>query len=268
MGSRKRALTFILLYNLYLVISTLYLVAMQFHIITIFPDSFKSYINTSVLRHAQAEGKIKIKFYNPRDFTADRRKTVDDRPYGGGSGMILMAEPILKAVDSIKSKLKDKKLKIVVLSAKGKYFNQPMAYRWSGKYDHLILITGRYEGIDERIKKILKVEEISIGPYVLTDGELPAMVIVSAVARLWPGVIKWGSLEEESHWLELISEEKKLERGRLLEYPHYTRPEVIVWKGKKYKVPKVLLSGHHGKIKEWRKKKMMDTRMATNLSHL
>lgn len=222
-----------------------------FHIISLFPDSF-SYLNQSILGRAAKNGKIKIKIYNLRDFTHDKHRTTDDKPYGGGAGMVLKAEPILRAVQAITSKLKNQKSKVVILSAKGKQFNQKTAYGWANNYKHIIFIAGRYEGIDERVKIVLRVEEISIGPYVLTDGEVAGMVLVSAVARLIPGVIKFESLEEESHFNLLLKEEAS---GTGLEYPHYTRPEVFFYKKKKYRVPKVLLSGNHKKIEEWRAKK-------------
>jgi len=216
---------------------------MRFDIVTIFPHAFDSYLNESILKRAQKKKLIQIKIYNLRDFSKNKYKKVDDKPYGGGAGMILMAEPILRAGQFIKSKVKNKKRKVVVFSAKGKQFNQKMAYDWSKKLNHLILISGRYEGIDERVKQILKAEEISIGPYVLTDGDLPAMAVISAVARLLPGVINCESLKEESFF------------NLLLEYPHYTRPKVFIFKGKKYSVPKVLLSGNHQKITHCRRAK-------------
>ena len=250
---------------------------MKFEIITIFPQIFDSYFNESIIKRAQEKKLVDIRIHNLRDYTVDKHKTVDDSPYGGGAGMVIMAEPIIKAVASIsdlKSKISnpgENKTKVVVFSAKGKQFNQKMAYDWSKKFDQLILITGRYEGIDERVVKILKadlsakalasVEEVSMGPYVLTDGEVPAMAVVSAVTRLLPGAIKLESLAEESHWNLLIKKgkggEQKGKKGGNggLEYPHYTRPEVLEYKGKKYRVPKVLLSGDHKKIEEWRKLK-------------
>jgi len=200
-----------------------------------------------MLRKAVEYKKVKINFYNPRDLTTDAHKTVDGTPYGGGAGMVLKAEPIIKVVEKIKSKIRGKKIKIIILSAKGKQFTQKYARDWQKKFDHIILIAGRYEGIDERVKTILKAEEISVGPYVLTDGELPAGLIVSAITRLVPGVIRWESLQEESHWGEKVSGEEKV-----LEYPHYTRPEIIKYKSKTYQVPKVLLGGNHAKIKAWR----------------
>jgi tRNA (guanine37-N1)-methyltransferase len=219
---------------------------MRFDIITIFPKIFDSYLNESILKRAQEKRLIKIKVHNARDFARDKHRTTDDKPYGGGAGMVQMAEPVLKAVDKIKNqkskiKMTNQKSKIILLSAKGKQFNQNLAQKWA-KLDQLILISGRYEGIDERVKIALKAEEISVGPYVLTDGDVAAMTIISAVTRLIPGAIKFESLKEESHF------------KKELEYPHYTRPEVLTYKGKKYRVPKILLSGHHKKIAEWRKK--------------
>jgi len=211
---------------------------MRFDIITILPETFGSYVDSSIIRRARASGIVKFKFHNPRDFVKDKHKTVDDKPYGGGAGMVLMAEPILKACGAIK---KEKRKKIILLSAKGKQFNQKMARGWAKKYRQIILISARYEGIDERVKTILKAEEISIGPYVLTDGDIASMVLISALTRLLPGAIKWESLKEESYF-------------NLLEYPHFTRPEIIKYKGKKYFVPKILLSGNHKKIEEWRRK--------------
>jgi len=199
---------------------------------------------------AQKLGKIKINIINLRDFTEDRHKTVDDTPYGGGPGMVFKLEPFVKAITSLK--LKKEKVKIILFSVSGKQFNSKMAAEWSKKYDHFIFICGHYEGIDERIKNIiknlkLKIENLSIGPYVLTGGELPAMVVIDAVSRHIPGVLgKYESLEE-----------KRFGAG----VPVYTRPEVFVYpsskqnkKNKKYAVPKVLLSGNHKKIEEWRKK--------------
>jgi len=237
---------------------------MNFHVITLFPHIFDSYINESILGRAQKEKKLKFNFYNPRDFvtpTKTQKKNdkpylrVDDKPYGGGAGMVLMAEPILKAFSKVESKIKNKKkTKVVIFSAKGKPFDQKMAYDWAKKYENIVFVTGRYEGIDERVTDILKAEEISIGSYVLTDGDVAAMVVASAVGRLIPGVISLDSLKEESHWNLVLEGEKNGSLGSHgLEYPHYTRPEVLTYKKKKYKVPAVLLSGNHAKIDEWRK---------------
>ncbi|MFA5023232.1 MAG: tRNA (guanosine(37)-N1)-methyltransferase TrmD [Candidatus Paceibacterota bacterium] len=237
---------------------------LNFHIITLFPEALASYLDSSILGRAQKRDKIKFSFYNPRDFVTPTKTQgknakpylrVDDKPYGGGAGMVLQAEPILGAFTQVEKKIKGKK-KVVIFSAKGKIFNQKIAYDWAKKYDDLVFITGRYEGIDERVKKALKAEEISIGPYVLTDGDVAMMVVASAVARLIPGVIRLESLAEESHWNLLLKKEKDNKVGdNGLEYPHYTRPEVLTYKGKKYRVPKVLLSGHHAEIDKWRMKK-------------
>jgi len=237
---------------------------MRFNIITLFPEIFEPYFNASILGRARKNKLIDIKTFNLRDFVEkDKYKKVDDKPYGGGAGMVMMAEPVLKAVDKIlKTSAKKGKTKVIVFSAKGKPFDQKKAYEWSRKFDNFIFINGRYEGIDERVMEILsarggsafggKVEEVSIGPYVLTDGDVAAMVLVSAIARLAPGVIKWESLEEESFFNVLIKKESKSAVGAGLEYPHYTRPETLKWKGKKYAVPKVLLSGNHKEIEKWR----------------
>ena len=228
----------------------------KFNIITVFPKIFDSYFNESIIKHARALKLAEIKTYDIRAFAENKHKKIDDRPYGGGAGMVLKIEPIVAAVSSIlKSKVKSQKskvrTKIIILSPKGKQFTQKMAYDWSRQYSQLILISGRYEGIDERAKKILRAEEVSIGPYVMTDGDVGAMAIVSAVARLIPNVINWDSLQDESFFRKVIKEE--VETGEL-EYPHYTRPEIFEYKGKKYRVPKVLLSGDHKKVKEWRRK--------------
>jgi tRNA (guanine37-N1)-methyltransferase len=226
---------------------------MKFIILTLFPKIFDSYLEESILKRARENKKISIETIDVRKFTSDKHHTADDKPYGGGAGMVLLAEPILKAVESVKSKVKSNKRKVVVFSAKGKQFNQKNAYDWARKYDELIFIAGRYEGIDERVVKALKAEEISIGPYVLTDGDVAAMVVMSAVARLVPGVIRLESLAEESHWNLILKQEARKTLGAHgLEYPHYTRPEVLKYKGKRYSVPKILLSGNHAMIKKWR----------------
>lgn len=232
---------------------------MRFHIITIFPEIFNSYLSESIIGRAIKNKLVSINFYNPRDAVNGSKsnyKPVDGKPYGGGAGMVLQAEPILKAFAKAEKKIGTKKKKVVIFSAKGKPFNQKIAYDWAQKYEEIIFITGRYEGIDERVKLALKAEEISIGPYVLTDGDVATMVVASAVVRLLPGVIRLESLKEESHFNLLLKKEKDGKVGdNGLEYPHYTRPEVLKYKGKNYKVPKVLLSGNHKKIEEWRKRK-------------
>ncbi|MBC8499073.1 MAG: tRNA (guanosine(37)-N1)-methyltransferase TrmD [Candidatus Atribacteria bacterium] len=217
---------------------------MRFDIITIFPKIFDSYFNESIIKRAQKRKLIKINIHNLRDFTKDKHKTVDDKPYGGGFGMVLMVEPIYKAVKEIKNKIfKNKKSKVILLSPKGKKFNQKMAQKFS-KLDQLIIISGRYEGVDERVTKYVADEEISIGDYILTGGELPAMVLVDTIARLIPGTITEGSLEEESF----------TKNDKYKEYPHYTRPEKIKINKKERRVPKILISGNHKKIKDWKER--------------
>lgn len=221
---------------------------MYFHIITIFPRIFDSYFNESIVKRAQKKGLIKIKIHNLRDFASDKRKTVDDRPYGGGPGMVLKIEPIIKAIGAIlkrKTKNQKRKIKLIIFSPAGEQFNNKTASKLAKNYEQLILICGHYEGIDHRLKKIignwkLKIENLSIGPYVMTGGELAAMVLIDVVSRHLPGVLG----KEES------LEEKRFGAG----LPVYTRPEVFVYKKKKYAVPKVLLSGNHKKIEQWRRK--------------
>ncbi len=226
-------------------VTTMKKVPITFHLISIFPEIFDSYFHESILKRAQAAGQLKIVTYNVRDFTNDKHRKTDDKPYGGGPGMIFYAEPILRAVETIKSKVKksvrskstNKQIKIIFTSPGGKQFDNPTAISWSKKYTDFIVICGRYEGIDARVKKILKAEEVSIGPYTLTGGELPAMVMIDAITRQIPGVL--GN--------EASPEEKRISSGEM-----YTRPEVLSWDGKKYRVPKVLLSGNHRKIDEWK----------------
>jgi len=217
---------------------------MKFDIITIFPKILNSYFKESILKRAQKNGLIEVLVHDLRDFveaTSSGRRTVDDKPFGGGPGMILKVEPIYKAVQFIKSKSKIKNEKLrnrtILLSAKGEKFSQKVAKRLS-KYDQLIFICGRYEGVDERVAEHIADEEISIGDYILSGGELPAAIIIEAVARFVSGVL--GNNESVD--------------GR--PYPVYTRPEEFVLSKKKAKVPKVLLSGNHKKIEEWRKGKI------------
>jgi len=223
---------------------------MTFHIITIFPNIFDSYLNESILGRAQKNKLIKIKIHNLRDWTTDKHKTVDDTPCGGGAGMIMKAEPIYKAIQDIKSQISN--LKTILLSAKGKQWEQQTAKKYS-KLDEIILICGRYEGVDERVKKFID-EEISIGDYVLTGGEIPAMAIIDSITRLLPGVLgNKKSADIESHSIPGV-----------LEYPQYTKPETIIINNKKCNVPKVLLSGNHKLIKEWREKHKIDKFKTTN----
>lgn len=210
---------------------------MTFHIITIFPEMFDSYLAGSILGRAIKGKKVQVKFYNPLDFCKPKEHA-DDRPYGGGPGMVLRPEIFLKAFSKIKIKDK-KKAKIILFSTAGKKFDTKYAKTAAKKYTDIVLIAGRYEGIDARVGKILRAEEISIGDYVLTGGELPAMVLIDSISRQIPGVLgKYESLEEE----------------RVSSSEVYTRPEKLVWKGKTYKVPKVLLSGNHAEIDAWKQR--------------
>lgn len=227
---------------------------MRFDIITIFPDIFDSYLNESILKRAQKNKKIKIKIHNLRDSAKDKHKKarptgwsfgrVDDRPFGGGPGMVFKVEPIVRAIQSLKLK---KKTKVIIFSAGGKQFDEKMAQKLS-KEAQLTMICGRYEGIDERVKKVIHnsgfiIRELSVGPYVLTGGELAAMVLIDSISRKIPGVLG----KEES------LEEKRFGVG----VPVYTRPAEFKYKGKKYIVPKILLSGHHKNLEEWRRKHRM-----------
>lgn len=229
---------------------------MRFDIISVFPEIFDSYFNASIIKRAQQKKLVEIHTHDLRSFAVDKHKKVDDRPYGGGAGMVLLAEPLLRAMAFVVKKIGRKKRKVVILSAKGKQFTQAMAFGWAKKYKNIVFITGRYEGIDERVTKALRAEEISIGPYVLTDGDVAVMAIVSSVARLIPGVLgNIESLVEESFGRGEFAKSYKLKpKSYGAEYPHYTRPEVLTYGGKKYRVPKVLLSGDHKKIEEWRRK--------------
>lgn len=224
---------------------------MRFHIITIFPDIFDSYLNESIIGRAIKNKHISVKFYNPRDYVKSQNKAnykpVDDRPYGGGPGMVMRAEPILKAIERALSKIKNKKSKILIINfiPNAEKFTTIFAKKVSKKYTDIILICGRYEGIDARVDKILKdlprlggARKISVGDYVLTGGELPAMVLMDCISRQILGVLgKYESLEE----------------NRISSSEVYTRPEVLKYKGKKYKVPNILLSGNHKKIEDWKK---------------
>ncbi len=214
---------------------------MNFHIVTIFPKIFDSYFSESIVKRAKQKKLIDIEIHNLRDYTTDKHKTVDDTPYGGGPGMILKIEPIYDCLKAIKSQIsKSKKNRIILFSAKGERYTQADARRLA-KYDNLVLICGRYEGVDERVAEYLADEELSVGDYVLTGGEIPAMLVVDSVARLVPGVLG----NEESAKGESFSK-----RG-YLEYPQYTKPAEF----REWKVPEVLLGGNHKEIEKWRGKK-------------
>ncbi len=207
----------------------------EFTILTLFPEAFEAYLNISLLKRAVAQKMVKINVVNLRDFATDAHKTVDGRPYGGGAGMVLRVDIIDKALKKLKFKKGQKNSRIILMTPQGKVFKQKLAIQLAG-YKKICLIAGRYEGFDERVYQIVD-DEISIGDYVLTGGEIPALAVLDTVARLVPGVVgKSESLMEETF------------ADGLVEYPHFTRPEIY----KKWRVPKVLLSGDHGKVKAWR----------------
>lgn len=205
---------------------------------------FSGPFNESMVKLAQEKGKLDLYIHNLRKWTSDKRKTVDDNPYGGGPGMIMKVEPFYKATKELRSKLKTKKGHVILTSAKGELFSQTKAIEYSEK-NALIILCGHYEGVDERVARFIADEEISIGRYILTGGELPAMVITDAVTRLLPGVLG----NKDSIIVESFTNDKESE------YPQYTRPEVFTSdEGTPWKVPEVLLGGNHKKIEEWRKK--------------
>lgn len=220
---------------------------MRFDIITIFPKIIEAYLNESIIKRARERGLLDVRVHNSRDFTEDKHHKTDDRPFGGGPGMVMKVEPIIKTLEAIirGSTSYNSEALMLVLSVAGKQFDAKMAVRFSKKYEHVILIAGHYEGIDARLEKILltahySLQTLSIGSYVLTGGELPALVVLDAVSRHIPGVLgKEESLEEKRYGVGV---------------PTYTRPEVFEYNGKKYRVPQVLVSGNHKKIYEWRKR--------------
>ena len=210
---------------------------MRFHVITLFPEVVEAYTNASILGRAQKQKKLSVKTYQLRDSVTNKWGKADERPYGGGPGMVLQAEPFVRAVEKIKKTRP--KAKVLITAAGGKEFSNSYAKKLSKEKD-IIILCGRYEGIDSRVKKILKAQEVSVGPYVLTGGEVPAMAIIDATARQISGVLgRFDSLEE----------------GRVASHEIYTRPEIITHKGKKYRVPKVLLSGHAAHQLVWKEKK-------------
>jgi tRNA (guanine37-N1)-methyltransferase len=215
---------------------------MRIDILTLFPEAFDSFLAHSIIKRAQAAGKVVIKTVDIRKYTHDKHRTADDRPFGGGPGMVLKAEPIFEAFEDLFGKKKTPKgVRVIHLSPQGKRFDQAMA-RDLSKCGHLVFLCGHYEGIDERALESWVTDEVSIGDYVLTQGEVPAMAVIDAAVRLLPGVLgNEGSKEFESF------------TGNLLEYPHYTRP--AVYRGSK--VPEVLLSGDHKKIAEWRQEQAL-----------
>ena len=207
----------------------------HFHVVTLFPGSIDPYLKSSIIGRAQKEKKIKISFYDPKKFTRDKYGRVDRRPYGGGPGMVLEPDGMLRAAE--KDIGKKRGAEKIFFSTDGKQFDEMMAKKLSKKKD-ILLIAGHYEGVDERVSKILKAKKVTMGPFVLTGGELPTATLIDAVSRFLPGV---------------LGKAESLEASRVASSDVYTRPEILVWKGRKYRVPKVLLTGHHAKIEEWKR---------------
>lgn len=216
---------------------------LRFHIVTIFPDMFGSYFAESIISRAVENKLIELNTYALREYTEDKHRRVDGRPYGGGPGMVMWVDPIINCVEKIEKKIakrKGTKVLTVIFNAGGDMFTNTLAQTAAKKYTDIIFICGRYEGVDSRVKKILKAKEWSIGEYVLTGGELPAMVCVDAISRQIKGV---------------LNDELSLEEKRMASHEIYARPEIYEHAGKKYRVPKVLLSGNHKLIDEYRAKK-------------
>jgi tRNA (guanine37-N1)-methyltransferase len=214
---------------------------MRIDILTLFPQMFDGLLNCSIIARARERGLVDIRLHDIRAHTHDKHHVVDDYPYGGGAGMVLKPEPIFEAIDAIKVELGLSTVPIILLSPQGRLFNQAIARDLAG-YEHLIIICGHYEGVDERVAEHLATDEISIGDYLLSGGEIAAMAVADCVVRLLPGVLgSDDSLAEESHV------------GGLLEYPQYTRPETF----RGWAVPAVLLSGDHGDVARWRRQQSL-----------
>lgn len=212
---------------------------MQFEVFTLLPEVFPPYLESSILQRARQNGLIDVRLHNIRDWARDKHHTTDDTPYGGGGGMVMKPEPLFEAVESILGPLSGSP--VILLSPQGRVFSQAIARALSA-HERLALVCGRYEGVDERIRQRLVTDEISIGDYVLTGGELPALILIDAVTRLLPGALGDPTgAEDDSH------------AGGLLEYPHYTRPPEF--RGER--VPDILLSGDHAKIEKWRREQSL-----------
>jgi tRNA (guanine37-N1)-methyltransferase len=219
---------------------------MQFEVFTLLPEIFPPYLESSILQRARQRGLVTVHVHNIRDYTHDKHHVTDDTPYGGGGGMVMKPEPVFEAVESVLGT--DPHLSgakpacpVIMLTPQGRVFSQPIAEELS-RHEKIALICGRYEGIDERIREHLVTDEISIGDYVLTGGELPALIVIDAISRLIPGVLgDPGGAMDDSH------------ASGLLEYPHYTRPPEF----RGWKVPEILLSGDHGKIEKWRREQSL-----------
>jgi tRNA (guanine37-N1)-methyltransferase len=218
---------------------------MQFEVFTLLPDVFPPYLESSILQRARQRGLIDVRIHNIRDYTHDKHHTTDDTPYGGGGGMVMKPEPVFEAVESVlgiaSGQAQPPSIPVILLTPQGRVFTQRVAEELS-RHERIALLCGRYEGVDERIREHLVTDEISVGDYVLTGGELPALLIIDAVSRLIPGVLGDPTgAEDDSHSMGL------------LEYPHYTKPSGF----RGWKVPEVLLSGDHGKIEKWRREQAL-----------
>src|SRR5512138_508875 len=216
---------------------------MQFEIFTLLPEVFPPYLESSMLLRARQRGLIDVRIHNIRDYTHDRHPTTDDTPYGGGGGMVMKPEPVFEAADSALGLRRSQPIAIpvILMTPQGRVFNQRVAEELS-RYERIALLCGRYEGVDERIRAHLVTDEISIGDYVLTGGELPALLVIDAVSRLLPGVLGYPTgAEDDSHAMGL------------LEYPHYTKPPEF----RGWKVPDVLASGNHARIEQWRREQAL-----------
>jgi len=217
---------------------------LHYHIISLFPDAVDSYTKESIIKRAIEDKIIKVSFYNPRDYADNVHDRIDRKPYGGGPGMVIQALPVIKAIQKAvtkanASKKKKAKVHIIFLAPRGKQFDTEYAKVTAKKYTDVIIVCGRYEGIDARLHRVFKTEEISVGPYVLTGGEVGAMILIDSISRQIEGV---------------LGDINSLEESRIASSTVYTRPDVFEYKSKKYKVPKVLISGDHKKIDEWRAK--------------
>lgn len=213
---------------------------MQFDVFTLLPEVFPPYLDSSILKRARERNLVDVRLHNIRDYARDKHRTTDDIPYGGGGGMVMKTEPIFEAVESVLGAAP--KIPIILLTPQGRVFNQALAQELS-QHAHLALICGRYEGVDERIRRHLVNDEISVGDYVLTGGELPALTLIDAVVRLLPDALgDPGGAEDDSHAMGL------------LEYPHYTRPAEF----RGWRAPEILLSGDHAKIDQWRREQALE----------
>lgn len=212
---------------------------MRFDILTLFPAMFEGPMTESILKRAQEKGLIEVNLHNIREYATDKHKTTDDTPYGGGGGMVMKVEPLVSAVEKVRGE--DTNTPVILMTPQGRVFNQKVVQELA-QHPRLILVCGRYEGFDERVRQTVATDEISVGDYVLTGGELAAMIIVDAVSRLVPGVLgaQWGA-DEDSH------------ATGLLEYPHYTKPAEF----RGLRVPDVLVSGHHAEVEKWRRRESL-----------